>query len=101
MILPRRDGSRRQHAHHAFADRGHLRPPVVVHDGGDDVPAERRPDLQQQFFVDLLGPRVGESPICKSVQSAVMPARISEATRGARSRPRAVAPKMTICGLCF
>jgi len=41
------------------------------------------------------------SLISRSVQSAVIPARISEATRGARSRPSGVAPYITICGLCF
>ena len=33
--------------------------------------------------------------------TAVMPAWIVEATRGARSRPIAVAPYITICGRCF
>ncbi len=42
---------RGKHRHHALADRGHLRPPVVVDDRGDDVPAEGRPDLQQQLLV--------------------------------------------------
>ena len=37
----------------------------------------------------------------RSVQSAVIPARIAEATRGARSRPSGVAPYSTICGWCL
>ena len=41
------------------------------------------------------------SLMSRSVQSAVSPDRIVEATRGARSRPMAVAPTMTICGRCF
>ena len=47
--LPRRIG--RQKRHHALADGRHLRPLVEVHDRGDDVAAERRPNLQQQILV--------------------------------------------------
>ena len=47
---------RRPSGHHALADRGHLRPLVVVDDRGDDVAAEGRANLQEQVLVQRLRP---------------------------------------------
>ena len=40
--------------HHAFAHRRHLRAVFRVHDGGNDVAAERRANLAELVFVELL-----------------------------------------------
>ena len=58
LALPRGIGFAQRHD--PLPHRGHLRPHVVVDDRGDDVAAERGPDLQQQFLVHLLGPRFGD-----------------------------------------
>lgn len=40
--------------HHAFAHRRHLRAVFRVHDGSNDVAAERRANLAELVFVELL-----------------------------------------------
>ncbi len=45
--------------HDAFANGGHLRPAVEVHDRGDDVSAEGRTNLQQKLLVQILRLRIG------------------------------------------
>jgi len=45
--------------HHAFADGGHLRPSLGINDGGDDVSAEGRSNLQQKVLVCFLAFGVG------------------------------------------
>ena len=47
------------HVHDALAHGGHLRQHVRAHDGGDDVAAQGRADLQQLLLVEAAGGFVG------------------------------------------